>query len=617
MDRVRVAILVFLLSSLMVLSLSFTYIPKKGLNLSGIKEELSSEANPQKGMKSTVDVENLREQKVGKVPPDADFTFKPTTEKASCPVVIRPTDPFLVCVDTPAKGIPIKEGSYWDMLVKYKGLYYVPLEGHRLIKGINDHAYLRTDKPLVLSHPGGEFSIWVNSFFPGRLVPVNSKYLVVSNISQPYVMYHWRITYEIDKNAPPGYYPLFFLLNSSNGTIANALLTWVEVLPKAIVRITSMPPQLSGNGTLKMTVSGTVTYFNGSPVKGGTITITINRTKSEKGIVVGKGNVVNGTFNVGCSIPPDAIGKYSVVAHYRGPYAYPGNSDPEVVIKRHPSIDANVTVSDNLTFVRGLVHYGASPLNGSVVVLARRGKEVVKIRQNLKNGTFSVRLDGKVDEVEVIYGGSGFYLPTRKLVYKKNGLLLESFHVNLRLGDSTVLILLPISLLAVAGAGFLVAKKGNGVPKEDASEAEGVNHSKEVSLARRVFLPGEEVELSVPPECDVLLDGKTVKGSLRLSTPGKHLLEICGRAFEIYVLPPKEAITKLYELHFLPFARAAAYVDNRTPYEIARAFGSTDFFRDAMQVARIFTLARYSLRDIGERDFWEMVEAMERMGVFE
>ncbi|WP_297508925.1 Ig-like domain-containing protein [Thermococcus sp.] len=615
MDRARVAILVFILSALMVLSLSFAYIPEKGLNLSNVTKSLSSEADSQKGMKNPANAERQREQNGGKVPPDADFTFRPTNEKASCPVEIRPTDPFLVCVDTPAKGIPIKAGSYWDMLVKYDGLYYVPLEGPRLIKGVNDRAYLHTDRPLVLSYPGGEFSIWVNSSFPGRLVPVNSKYLIVSNISQPYVVYHWRITYKVDENAPPGYYPLFFLLNASDGVIANALLTWVEVLPKAVVRITSMPSQLSGNGTLKMTVSGTVTYFNGSPVKGGTIRITINRTKSERGIVVGKGNVVNGTFNVSCSIPPGAIGKYSVVAHYRGPYAYPSNSDPEVVIKRYPAIDANVTVSDGVTYVRGAVHYGTLPLNGSVVILARRGKEVVKIQQNLENGTFSVRIAGKVEEVEVIYGGGGFYLPTRKVVYKKKGLLPEGFHIDSLHRSFRGLTLLPLSLLAVVGAGFLVARRRKEVPTEDVV-VERVENFKEVSLGRRVFLPGEEVELSVPPECDVLLDGKAVKRSLRLSTPGKHLLEICGRAFEIYVLPPKEAIIKLYELHFLPFARSTVYVDNRTPYEIARAFGSTDFFRDAMRVARIFTLARYSLRKVGEGDFWEVVETMERMGVF-
>ena len=612
MDRVRISILVFLLSALMVLSLSFAYIPEKGLNLGGIKEELSFEAKSHKGIKNPANVEK---QNGGKVPPDADFTFKPTTEKASCPVEIRPTDPFLVCVDTPAKGIPIKRGSYWDMLVKYAGLYYVPLEGRGLIKGVNDRAYLRADRPLVLSYPGGEFSIWVNSSFPGRLVPVNSKYLIVSNISQPYVVYHWRITYKVDENAPPGYYPLFFLLNASDGVIANALLTWVEVLPKAVVRITSMPSQLSGNGTLKMTVSGTVTYFNGSPVKGGTIRITINRTKSEKGIVVGNGNVVNGTFNVSCSIPPEAIGKYSVVAHYRGPYAYPSNSDPEVVIKRHPSIDANVTVFDGVTYVRGSVHHGTLPLNGSVVILARMGKEVVKIQRNLENGTFSVRFDGKVDEIEVIYGVGGFYLPTKKVVYKRKSLLPEGFHIDPLPRSFRGFILLPLSFLAVIGAGFLVARRRKEVPTEEIVIESGGNF-KEVSLGRRVFLPGEEMELSATPECDVLLDGKAVDGSLRLSTPGKHHLEICGRSFEIYVLPPKEAVIKLYELHFLPFARSAVYVDNRTPYEIARAFGSTDFFRDAMRVAKIFTLARYSLRKVGEEDFWEMVEAMEHMGVF-
>ncbi|WP_297498096.1 hypothetical protein [Thermococcus sp.] len=619
MDRVRVSILVFLLSVLMVLSLSFAYVPEKGLNLENVTKSLSSEANPQKDVKSTAGVEKQGDQNEGKAPPDADFTFKPTTEKASCPVEIRPTDPFLVCVDTPAKGIPIRKGSYWEMLVKYDGLYYVPLEGQGLIKGINDQAYLQTDKPLVLSHPGGEFSMWVNSSFPGRLVPVNSNYLVVSNISQPSVVYHWRITYKVVENTPPGYYPLFFLLNASDGVIANALLTWVEVLPKAVVKITSMPSQLSGNGTLEMAVGGTVTYPNGSPVKGGTITITINRTKSEKGIVVGKGNVVNGTFNVSCSIPPDAIGKYSVVAHYRGPYAYPGNSDPEVMIKRHPSINANVTVSEGMTYVRGFVHYGSSPLKGSVVVVARLGEKLMKIRRELENGSFSVKLDGKVDEVEVAYGGDGFYLPTRKVIYRKKGPLPGSFHID-HINSYLRLSLIPLSLLVVVGAGFIVARRRRASTVEDVLRREASEEFKgpgEISLGRRVYLPGEEVDFTASPECDVLLDGKPVERPIKLPAPGEHALEVCGRTFEIHVLPPREAIIKLYELHFLPFAQSAVYVDNRTPYEIAGIFASSDLSKEAMLVATTFALAKYSLRRINEDDFQRMVGAMERMGVFE
>ncbi|WP_457742293.1 hypothetical protein [Thermococcus sp.] len=607
MNRVRASLLVFLLFALMVLSLSYAFIPRGGLaeGISELHEKSSANGSVAKSNPS----------QLSNVPPRVNFTFKPTNKTVSCPVSLYPHNPMLVCVDTPAKGVPIPPNETWDMIVKQPGVYYVPLEVYGLIRGVNKFEYLRIDKPFQQVPTGGTFSVKITSTVIGSLIFKKSKYLeVVDSTALPA---EFRYTVHVADDAAPGYYPLFFELNVS-GYIENALLAWVRVLPRAVVRITSMPSTLRGNGELTMHVSGTVTYPNGSPIKRGTVMITINRTKREKGVVVGIGDVVNGTFNVTCKIPPDvSAGSYSVVAHYTGPDAYPGNSDPEVVIQRYPQIDVNVSTG-NGTLINGLLHYGDTPLNGSVVLVVETENGTLRIPLKVHNGVFSVTINSTVKSVKVVYPGNNLYLPVEKTVYKKPLLEFRGIEIHAPSGEP---LFYSISALTALGIVTILMRRRIRVVVVDETPKQKTPTLKppevrEFPLKRRVFVEGEVVELP-NTDCEVKFDGRPVTGNtIELTGLGPHTIEACGMTSELWVLPPKEAVVMLYKLHFLPFAEKYTPVDNRTPYEIASTLSEKGFLGDVFKIAGIFTTALYSLRDVGRGDFLEMVGLLERMGVF-
>ncbi|WP_456422333.1 carboxypeptidase-like regulatory domain-containing protein [Thermococcus sp.] len=607
MDRVRVSLLVFLLSVLMVLSLSYALIPQGGLAKGILK--LREDSSGEKTINTTQSYV-LRE---GNFPPKTNFTFKPTNRTAPCPVSLYPYNPQLVCVDTPARGIPIPTNETWDMVVRQPGVYYVPVEVYGLIKGVAKFEYLKIDKPLQKAPIGGTFSVNITSIAAGSLVFKKSKYLEIVNSTE--LPMEFRYTIHVSNDAPPGYYPLFFDLNVS-GYIESALLAWVRVLPRAVVKITSMPSTLRGNGKLIMQVAGTVTYPSGDPVRGGTITITLNRSKTEEGIVVGVSDVVNGTFNVTCEIPPEVpAGSYSVVAHYTGPDAYPGNSDPEVFIRRYPEIDANIT-DDNGTVITGFLHYKNVPLNGSVTLIVETGNGLLRIPLEVHNGIFNVTINSTVKSVKVLYPGNGLYLPVEKTVYRKSAQAVFGieFHTS-----SRKVILYSISTLIAIGIAGIVVKRArievvNEKPVQEALEFLNVPT---LSIKRRVFLEGETIELS-NVGCEVRLDGKPVnKGRIELNGVGIHVLEVCNKTLELWVLPPKDAVVMLYKLHFLPFVSKYVPVNNKTPYEIALALSERGFPEEVFQIAWIFIDALYSLKDIDRRDFFRMVNYLQLVGVFE
>ncbi|WP_297417144.1 Ig-like domain-containing protein [Thermococcus sp.] len=607
MDKVRASLLVFLLSALMVLSLSYILIPQGGLakGISKFHERHSGENSSSKKLVSGE----------GNVPPRLNFTFKPTNKTAPCPVSLYPSNPMLVCVDTPAKNVPISINETWDLLVKQPGVYYVPLETYGLIKGVDKLEYLRIDRPLQKTPVGGTFSVRITSTIIGSLIFNKSKYLeVVDSSSLPG---EFMYTIHVANDTPPGYYPLFFELNVS-GYIENALLAWVQVLPRAVVRITSLPSTLRGNDELTMHVSGTVAYPNGSPIRRGTVAITINRTKAEKGIVVGMGNVVNGTFNVTCSIPSSvSAGGYSVVAHYTGPDAYPGNSDPRVVIQRYPEIDVNVTTG-NETMVTGLLHYGNIPLNGTVILVVRTDNGTVRIPVKVNNGVFNVTLSLTVKSVKILYPGNGLYLSVEKTVYKKP--FLEFRWIEIHVPNKATIYSSILALTALGIVGILMGRRvrivavGEETPEQKAPEPPKVS---ELPIKRRVFVEREVIEL---PDlgCKLKLDGRPVEERrAELRRTGLHILEACDMISELWVLHPKEAVVTLYKLHFLPFAMKYVPVENKTPFEIALALSEKGFPGDVFQIARIFTTALYSPKDVNRENFFRMVDSLQRMGVFQ
>jgi len=609
MDRVRASLLIFLLSALMVLSLSYAFIPQGGL-VKSISQFHEKNTNSKGSLsdKKQVSSESY-------VPPRTNFTFKPTNKTAPCPVSLYPDNPRLVCVDTPAKNVPIPLNETWDLLVKQPGVYYVPVEDYGLLKGVDKFEYLKIDRPFRRVPVGGTFSVNLVSTVAGSPVFKKSKYLEV--VDSTILPMEFRYTVHVADDAPPGYYPLFFELNVS-GYIENALLAWVEVLPRAVVRITSMPSSLRGNGELTMHVSGTVTYPDGRPIKRGTVTVTINRTKAEKGIVVGVGDVVNGTFNVTCNIPSRvSAGSYSVVAHYTGPDAYPGNSDPELVIQRYPEMDFNVTPGSRVV-ITGFLHYENIPLNGSVTLIVETENGKFEIPVKVNNGVFSVTLNSTVKSIKVVYPGNGLYLPVEKTVYSEP--LLKFPRIGLRVPSRNSLLYSIFALMALGIVGVLMKKRirvvvaEDEIPKQKASESPKVPG---LPIKRRVFIEGEVLKLP-DVDCEVRLDGRPVTGeTIKLSGMGSHTLEACGVVSKLWVLPPREAVIMLYKLHFLPFAVKHVSVDNRTPYEIASDLRRKGFPENVFLIARVFTIALYSLRDVSGEDFFVMVDSLWRLGVFE
>ena len=617
MNREKAALLVFLLSALMVLSLSYSIILIGGLSSKNV-EPTFSRSNSRNARSSQLH-DSSHAQQSGKFPPWGNFTFKKTNISANCPVAILPEDPMLVCVDTPAKGIPIQHNASWNIIVRYPGTYYVPLNGYGMARGTNGDSYLSVNKSMYLAPTGGMFSVVVGfRAWAHNITALKSSYLRVVN-STLKTRNELIFTFKVLPNATPGYYPILFEFRDVGNRVLNALLIWVRILPKAVVRITSQPRELSGDGNLHMTVSGTVTYQNGTPVKGGNILITLNRTKKEAGVVIGRGAVLHGRFTVSCSLPPQIpAGKYSVVAHYTGPGIYPSNSDPELIVRRTPHINATAVKNGTKVIVRGTVHYNGVPLNGTVAV-GSDGRNAQVISINLTNGTFSTVLNGSMWSVTIKYLGSDFYLPTEKTI-KIQEKYTPRFPLRWpseRVGWIFYAFLMPLA----GGIAYILISRRKPAPIEPRHREDSTNGNPvQIVLPRRVFLLGEKIKVVISEECEASLDssplGKGTEFELMLGE-GMHRFEACGKSVDFWVLSPREAVVKLYELHFLDFADSKGIpTDNRTPYEIAKLLIREGIPDNVLDVASVFVIARYSIREVSESDFWRMFSILEGLEVF-
>ncbi|NJF24910.1 carboxypeptidase-like regulatory domain-containing protein [Thermococcus sp. Bubb.Bath] len=609
MDRRRVSLLVFLLSALMVLSLSYAMIPSGGLV--HLKSPPKSEAHKAPSRLRHSESPPLTK---GDIPISSRFVFKEVNFSISCPVAILPNNPMLVCTDAPAKGVPLPNDLSWKMYVRYRGTYYIPIRGEGIPSGVNGEGYLKVDRPLITVPVGGNFSLSLTPLYSGNVTLRSSKYFHIINVSK--LPFNVTLAFHVSENAPPGYYPLFFSLRWDNRV--NVLLMWVHVLPRAVVRITSMPSLLKGNGELEMKVSGTVEYSNGTPIRNGTVTVTVNRTKREKGVIVGTGKVENGKFNVKCQIPSGVpAGSYEVVAHYTGKDIYPGNSDPELIIKRLPEIDANLTSSPTGTVIRGFVHYRELPINGSVTLRLDTENGTLTIPLNLSDGRFTLKINQTLRSADISYPGDKFYLPSDKKIRVGDGFNnLLSFGLEVR-GEKLALI---SSSVIILGLVFMLLRK-QPVLNQDLSPKSPTGNDKPSNgffLSRCVFIPSEEIHLDIPEDCETYLDGKPLNSpNLSGLGLGRHTIEACGNSVDFWVLPAKEAVVKLYELHFLPFAGSRVSIHNKTPYEIANSLLSGGLSSSVSAVADVFTVSRYSLRPVGEADFHKIVASMESLGVFE
>jgi len=230
-------------------------------------------------------------------------------------------------------------------------------------------------------------------------------------------------------------------------------------------------------------------------------------------------------------------------------------------------------------------------------------------------------------EVRVLYDGDNLYLPVNRSVRVMTGTASDrdaSESLTSRLMRYLPYLRLPILLLA---ASVVAVSVGRRMRRPNVNlhglVRDGVGRKAEfIEPKRRVFLPGERVRVSLSEEAPLEVDGN-VLGEGRefdiILSPGKHSLRTSGDEMEIHVLPARDAVLALYELHFLPFARSSGIFERPlTPYEIGNRLASKGLDRKSLStIADIFARAKYSNLPVGEDDFWLLLRAMERLGVFE
>ncbi|NJE04985.1 DUF4129 domain-containing protein [Thermococcus sp. M36] len=562
------------------------------------------------------------------VPPDSDFQFKPTDIHVDCPVAVLPDDPELVCIDSPAVSLPLlpdRTYSDWDMIVWYSGIYYLPKvtldRDVTVLRGVHIEAPINMDPPLVFASPGENLTMRIRAFGSVEDLSVHfafSGHLSVLERDGNTTILEYRAL--LPENRPTGYYPFFVTGRYKNKTYA--MLSWVAILRRPVVEITDYPSELFGNGPRSVDISGRVYFPDGTPVPGGRIWITLNQSKGMQGFRIGTGAVENGTFTVHAivdeSIPP---GNYHLIAYYRGYMAAPSDSDPIVSIRREPLV--GVEVRNDTLIIR--LHWQGTPLaNRQLWVEA--GGETLTVRTDESGRAYiPLNLSG-LNKVRVFYPGDDRYLPLNRT------LSLESMNregdgdkrsVPNKFLDYLSYLRLPILLLAVSSAAITLGRNLKRskikLPQVVQNDAHG-RKVKFVEPLRRVFLPGEKIKVVLSGEAPLLIDGELL-GEGRVfeiaPAPGHHVLSSTGDEIEIHVLPPREAILALYELHFLPLVRSHGVFDGPlTPYEILRSLSARGLDQKALStIARVFVRAKYSGLPVDEGDFQLLLRTMEELGV--
>jgi len=561
--------------------------------------------------------------------PTSNFSFKPTDKKTRCPVAILPEDPMLVCVERPARSVPLLSWNLpedFDMIVWYRGTYYLPYvespSGPVPLKGVNCQPRYRldTETPIVMTTYGvsKEFRVYTN--FTGPLNYTSGLPLrVISRTENGSTAVYTFEVPPVGRNYTPGYYPVFIF--TSNKTGRTALLMWVALLEKPVVEITDYPEALSGNGNLRMPIEGTVMYPNGSPVRDGLVTVTLNRTKNTTGTIVGVVRVSNGTFNLTAVVPEGEMpGSYHIVAHYRGYLAYPSNSDPLVTIKRVPEVELKRLNGTIVIFL----NWNGNPLPNRTITVT-----VGNMSLNLttdEKGYAYLRISSATGTVRIVYRGDDLYLPlneTLEIPPREKGKETTSspeFKTKHLLDISRIIKLVSGLFLAV-GIAYVVLKRKN-LPELPLQSPKVFREPlKVLSPVRRVFLPNEPIRIVLNRPAEAFLDGELLgKGDAFELRPdvGTHVFSAEDVSFEFHVLPPREAVIKAYNLHFLPYVESLGVpTERRTPFEIVRALRSKGLDDPALEaIASLFVLADYAERPLESRDFIEFVEALEKLGVF-
>jgi len=175
-------------------------------------------------------------------------------------------------------------------------------------------------------------------------------------------------------------------------------------------------------------------------------------------------------------------------------------------------------------------------------------------------------------------------------------------------------------LLLVAGIAYVVMKRKSLPELSLPSRQLYIEPLKVLSPARRVFLPNEPVRVVLNRPAEAFLDGEPLgRGDAFELRPGAgtHVFSAEDVSFEFHVLPPREAVIKAYNLHFLPYVESLGVpTERRTPFEIVLALRRKGLHDPALEtIASLFVLADYAERPLESRHFLEFVEALERLGV--
>ena len=155
-------------------------------------------------------------------------------------------------------------------------------------------------------------------------------------------------------------------------------------------------------------VEGIVTYENGF-VENGFVEVYLKRTKSEKGILLGLAEVVNGKFNASFRVV-NITGRYHVVAHFVGSLKYDESwSDPIVEIFERPNLTVNLPDKVPRGYVvEGKLRCRDLPADVEVYV---DGK-LYRILKTDEDGHFKFELDlVGVHTIDVLYRGGNYTLP--------------------------------------------------------------------------------------------------------------------------------------------------------------------------------------------------------------
>ncbi len=307
----------------------------------------------------------------------------------------------------------------------------------------------------------------------------------------------------------------------------------------------------------------------------------------------------NGRFNTSLPLNP-GLGAYNATFTLNGTHVASLWVDPYRGKRIIPLI--RVENSSNRTVLTvQLTDDEGNPVKNEVVSLKLNGKE------------YSVKTDDAGRAVLELPGGLHIDPNSLKLVVAGRSVTPGGSGLDLDF-LKYLLILLPLLFFVhFYSSGFRARSIGN-VPRRSVR-----SQFRTLNLGRTVYTPEEEIALKFKKPVALFVDGALLgRGKefhLKLP-PGDHELRVGSRRATVHVLPPKEAVIRLYEESFLPMARELGVrTGEATPGEIATALRGKLPGAALQEVAILFEKAKYGMVELSDGDFKEFLSALSRLGV--